>query len=163
MQHRVLWYSVKYHNYNYLSNVILSFFTILYINCLQERAGGGEGVVLNREITITNNLIYFLNLSRQFYWVKVGWSKPGTSLRLCFCSQSNLCNHHYQFIKKNKEEENSLVCYTRYCYTTAFRDVCNLIIITCAYDARISREREFPSYLISIKSLCETYCPFSVN
>ena len=25
--------------------------------------GGGEGVVLNREITITNNLIYFLNLS----------------------------------------------------------------------------------------------------
>ena len=33
--------------------------------CLQERAGvgGGGGVVLNREITITNNLIYFLNLS----------------------------------------------------------------------------------------------------
>ena len=37
------------------------FYTL--INCLQERAGGGEGVVLNREITITNNLIYFLNLS----------------------------------------------------------------------------------------------------
>ena len=78
-------------------------------------------------------------------------------------NESNLCHHHSLFIKKNKEEGNSLVCYRRYCYTTAFRDVCNLIIITCAYDARISREREFPSYLISINSLSETHCPFSVN
>ena len=35
-------------------------FKILYINCLQERAGGGEGVVLNREITIYHKL----NISR---------------------------------------------------------------------------------------------------
>ena len=55
------------------------------------------------------------------------------------------------FIKKNKEEGNSLIVgYRRYCYTTAMRVVCNLIIITCAYDdACISREREFPSYLIN--------------
>jgi hypothetical protein len=46
MEHRVLWFSVKYHNY--LSNTILSCFNILYINCLQVMAGGGEGVVLNR-------------------------------------------------------------------------------------------------------------------
>jgi hypothetical protein len=74
-----------------------------------------------------------------------------------------LCNHHSQFIKKDKEEGNSLVCYRRYCYTTAFRGICNLIIITCAYDAGISGEREFPSYLISINSLPETHCPLSVN
>ena len=38
MQHRVLGFSVKYHNY--LSNTILPCFTILCINCLQERSGG---------------------------------------------------------------------------------------------------------------------------
>jgi hypothetical protein len=65
--------------------------------------------------------------------------------------------------KKNKEEGNSLVGYRRYCYTTELRDVCNLIIITCAYDERISREREFPSYLISINSLSATHCPFSLK
>ena len=31
--------------------------------------------------------------------------------------------------KKNKEEGNSLVGYRRYCYATALRDVCNLIIL----------------------------------
>ena len=36
---------------------------------------------------------------------------------------------HSQFIKKNKEEGNSLVGYRRYCYATALRDVCNLIIL----------------------------------
>jgi hypothetical protein len=62
-----------------------------------------------------------------------------------------MANHHSPFIKKNKEEGNSLIVgYRRYCYTTAMRVVCNLIIITCAYDdACISREREFPSYLIN--------------
>jgi hypothetical protein len=134
---------------------------------------GGEGVVLNREITITNNLIYFLNLSSSILlsqsWLVQTWNfittlffisqfHPQTAFR-----QSSLCNHHSQFMKKNEEEGNSLVCYRRYCYTTAFRDVCNLIIITCTYDARISREREFPSYLISINSLSETHCPFSVD
>jgi hypothetical protein len=63
--------TVKYHNY--LSNTILSCFTILYINCLQERAWGGEGVVLNREITITNNLIYFLNLSPSLILLSQSW------------------------------------------------------------------------------------------
>jgi hypothetical protein len=48
---------------------MLSCFTILYINLVAYRRGPGvgwgvEAVVLNREITITNNLmIYFLNLS----------------------------------------------------------------------------------------------------
>ena len=60
-----------------------------------------------------------------------------------------MANHHSPFIKKSKEEGNSLIVgYRRYCYTTAMRVVCNLIIITWAYDdACISREREFPSYL----------------
>jgi hypothetical protein len=53
--------------------------------------------------------------------------------------------------KKNKEEGNILVGYrySRYCYATALRVFCILIIITCAYDECISREREFPSYLIN--------------
>ena len=134
---------------------------------------GGEGVVLNREITITNNLIYFLNLSPSILlsqsWLVQTWNFITTLFLYQPISSSNgispiqFVQHHSQFMKKNEEEGNSLVCYRRYCYTTAFRDVCNLIIITCAYDARISREREFPSYLISINSLSETHCPFSVN
>jgi hypothetical protein len=142
--------------------------------------------VLNREITITNNLIYFLNLSSsillsQSWLVQTSTAMPTyqfvtlteTSLRLCFCinqfhpqtsfRQSNLCNHNFQFIKKNKEEGNSVVDYKRYCYTTAFRDVNwqskYRIIITCACNARIPREREFPFYLISIDNFSATHCP----
>jgi hypothetical protein len=58
----------------------------------------------------------------------------------------------FSVYQKNKEVI-SLVGYRRYCYTTALRVVSNLVIITCAYDPCISREREFPSYLISINSL----------
>ena len=118
---------------------------LLYINCLQERAGGGEGVVLNREITITNNLIYFLNLSSSIFlsqsWLvqtsranlPIGYTDWNFITTLFLYQQisssngfrqSNLYNHHSQFIKKNREEGNSLVGYRRYCYTTAFRDVC---------------------------------------
>ena len=135
---------------------------------------GGEGVVLNREITITNNLIYFINLSPSILlsqsWLVQTWNFITTLFLYQPISSSNGFSP-IQFVqssfsvyeKKNEEEGNSLVCYRRYCYTTAFRDVCNLNIITCAYDTRISREKEFPSYLISINSLSETHCPFSVK
>jgi hypothetical protein len=130
-------------------------------------------VVLNREITITNNLIYFLNLSPSILlsqiWLVQTWNFITTLFLYQPISSSNgflpiqFVQSSFSVYKKNKEEGNSLVCYRRYCYTTAFHDVCNLVIITCAYDARISREREFPSYLISINSLSETHCPFSIN
>jgi hypothetical protein len=140
--------------------------------------------MLNREITITNNLIYFLNLSPSIS-LSQSWSVQTSRANLPIgytdrnfittlflyqpISSSNgispiqFVQSSFSVYKKNKEEGNSLVGDRRYCYTTAFRDVCNLIIITCAYDARISREWEFPSYLININSLSETHCPFSVN
>ena len=141
--------------------------------------------MLNREITITNNLIYFLNLSpsillSQSWLVQTSranlpigytdWNFITTLFLYQPISSSNgfspiqfVQSASFSVYKKNKEEGNSLVGYRRYCYTTAFRDVCNLILITRAYDARISREREFPSYLININSLSERNCPFSVN
>ena len=129
--------------------------------------------MLNREITKTNNIIYFLNISpsillRQI-WLVQTWNFITTLFLYQPISSSNgfspiqFVQSSFSVNKKNKEEGNSLVCYMRYCYTTAFRDVCNLIIITCTYDARISREREFPSYKVSINSLSETHCPFSIN
>ena len=55
-------------------------FTILYINCLQERAGGGEGVVLNREITIYHKLkisrcsqSYLFSKSFPVNFISPGW------------------------------------------------------------------------------------------
>jgi hypothetical protein len=34
-----------------------------------------------------------------------------------------------------------------------------VIIITCVYNAGIPREREFPSYLISIDNFSARHCP----
>ena len=70
---------------------------------------GGGGMVLNREITITNNLIYFLNFIESMLVGPNHWSKPqgptyqlvtltGTSLRLCFC----INQFHSQFIKEKQ-------------------------------------------------------------
>jgi hypothetical protein len=81
---------------------------------------GGEGVVLNREITITNNLIYFLNLSPSILlsqsWLVQTWNFITT----LFLYQPNSSSNGFspiQFVqssfsvyeKKNEEEGNSLV------------------------------------------------------